>query len=83
MRNAKFRRQHNIGRFIVDFYCHDARLVIELDGRIHDKQKARDAMRDDWMIASGLTVLRFENETVQERLDIVLDRICECLDARR
>ena len=69
LRNAKFRRQHNIGRFIVDFYCHEARLVVELDGKIHSKQKERDAERDAWMIASGLTVLRFENKAVWNHLD--------------
>ncbi|MGB3298450.1 MAG: DUF559 domain-containing protein [Phormidesmis sp.] len=79
LQNAKFRRQHNIGKFIVDFYCHEARLVIELDGTIHDRQKERDAERDAWMMASGLTVLRFENEAVWNRLDLVLDKICERL----
>lgn len=79
LQNTKFRRQHNIGKFIVDFYCHEARLVVELDGKIHDRQKEQDAERDAWMMASGLTVLRFENEAVWNRLDLVLDKICECL----
>ncbi len=79
LHNAKFRRQHNIGRFIADFYCHEARLVIELDGKIHDTQKAQDAARDMWMLASGLTVLRFENEDVRKRLDFVLEEIVKAL----
>ena len=76
---AKFRRQHNIGRFIVDFYCHEARLAIEVDGGVHDTQKERDAERDAWLAASGLTVLRFENEAVSDRLEGVLREICLCL----
>ncbi len=79
MHDAKFRRQHNIGRFIADFYCHKARLVVELDGKIHEMQEARDAARDAWMIASGLTVLRFKNEDVWERLDFVLEEIVKAL----
>lgn len=77
--NAKFRRQHNIGRFIADFYCHQARLVVELDGMIHKTQKARDEERDAWMVASGFTVLRFENNDVRERLDFVLEEISKVL----
>ncbi len=79
LHDAKFRRQHNIGRFIADFYCHKSRLVIELDGKIHEMQEARDAERDAWMVASGLTVLRFENEDVWERLDFVLEEIVKAL----
>ena len=52
------------GRFIVDFYCHEAQLVIELDGAIHKGRQDHDAERDAWMIANGLTVLRFKNETI-------------------
>lgn len=55
--NTKFRRQHNIGQYIADFYCHAARLVIEVDGEIHEMQKERDCDRDSWMQAHGLTVL--------------------------
>ncbi|MEO1619906.1 MAG: DUF559 domain-containing protein [Cyanobacteria bacterium J06632_3] len=76
LRNTKFRRQHNIGRFIVDFYCHQAQLVIELDGAIHKTQQAKDAERDAWMKATGLHVLRFENEAVWYQLDVVLETIC-------
>jgi very-short-patch-repair endonuclease len=72
---AKFRRQHNIGRFIVDFYCHEAQLVIELDGKIHQTQQEKDAERDAWMEASGLTILRFENEAIWDRLECVLEEI--------
>ena len=75
LKGAKFRRQHNIGQFIADFYCHEARLVIELDGDIYQTQQTQDKMRDDWMIACGLKVLRFKNEAVATELDKVLKEI--------
>ena len=50
----KFRRQHNIERFIADFYCHDGQLVIEVDGPIHDSQLEKDNLRNAWMDAVGL-----------------------------
>jgi very-short-patch-repair endonuclease len=78
--NAKFRRQHNIGQFIADFYCHAARLVIELDGEIHNHQKFEDANRDEWMQAHGLTVLRFGNGEVLDNLGEVLGVIAEVLE---
>ena len=53
--------------------------MVELAGKIHEMQKARDAERDAWMIASGLTVLRFDNEDVWERLDFVLEEIVKAL----
>ena len=43
----KFRRQHPFGRYIADFYCDECKLVIELDGKIHDYQKESDAIRDE------------------------------------
>lgn len=75
LNGAKFRRQHNIGQFIADFYCHQAQLVIELDGPIHNQLKARDTERDAWMRANGLNVLRFENDCVQNDLITVLEEI--------
>ena len=71
----KFRRQHNIGHFIADFYCHEARLVVEIDGPIHEQQRARDSERDAWMQACGLRVLRFENAEVFEELEEALAEI--------
>ncbi|MBE9138108.1 DUF559 domain-containing protein [Nodosilinea sp. LEGE 07088] len=74
---AKFRRQHEIGPFIADFYCHDARLVIELDGKVHLTQGLRDQDRNNWMQANGLTVLRFSNDDVFEHTEDVLSAIAE------
>ena len=71
----KFRRQHPIGRFIVDFYCARYRLVIEIDGEVHRGQVARDAARTAWLRARGYVVIRFENRQIEQDLDHVLGRI--------
>ncbi|WP_395394640.1 endonuclease domain-containing protein [Novosphingobium sp. BL-8A] len=56
----KFRRQHPSGNYVADFYCHDARLVVEVDGSCHDmgNNPARDAKRDAWFQEIGLRVIR-------------------------
>ena len=73
----KFRRQHPIYQFIADFYCHDAKLVVELDGEIHntDEHKEYDDNRTAEMENLGLTVIRFTNEQVENDLDRVLTEI--------
>ena len=75
LHGTKFRRQHNIGQYIVDFYCHAAKLVIELDGGIHELQKDRDSDRDTYLKANGLQVLRFQNEEITQNLPQVLQTI--------
>lgn len=61
---AKFRRQHPIGPFFADFFCVEARLVIELDGPIHRQRRRHDCRRDVWLVACGLRVLRLSNDKV-------------------
>jgi len=63
---AKFRRQHPLGRYIVDFFCCDAELVVEVDGDVHDTDRARrhDAVRDAFLVACGLRIVRLRNVTV-------------------
>ena len=61
--------------FIADFYCHQLKLVIELDGRIHDFQKEYDINRDAIMNAMGLKVIRFSNEEVFSNWDDIVDVI--------
>ncbi len=73
--NAKFRRQHALGRYVVDFYCESARLIIELDGASHFPTPRRDVQRDAFLRACGMTVLRFENCEILERLEDVLRAI--------
>jgi very-short-patch-repair endonuclease len=71
---VKFRRQHGIGRYIADFYCAELKLVIELDGDSHYQEGGQeyDQIRDAFMHALGLTVLRFTNRDVMNNLDGVL-----------
>ncbi|MEI6348544.1 MAG: endonuclease domain-containing protein [Bacteroidota bacterium] len=75
--NLKFRRQHPIGRFIVDFYCHELKLIVEIDGSIHDTeiQKERDESRTFMFEELGLKVIRFENQMVMNDLTKVLAEI--------
>ena len=70
--NVKFRRQHSIDRFIVDFYAPEVAVVIEVDGAIHDEQAEYDALRQAYLESLGLRVLRFTNEDVMQRIEHVL-----------
>ncbi len=71
----RFRRQHAIGRFIVDFYCSKAFLVIEVDGQIHETNAVEDAARQAFLESLGLKVLRFSNADVLESLAHVLETV--------
>jgi very-short-patch-repair endonuclease len=77
-----FRRQQIIGKYVVDFYCHAASLVVELDGGIHVKQVERDKERDEELIARGLEILRFKNEQVRHELANMLAQIADACRAR-
>ena len=70
-----FRRQHSIDRFIVDFYCPSACLVVEVDGPIHRRTSEDDRTRQEFIESLGLRVLRFENEQVVSNTESVLDQI--------
>ncbi|HRJ43323.1 MAG: endonuclease domain-containing protein [Caldilineaceae bacterium] len=75
LEGLKIRRQHPIGRFIADFYCHEARLVIEIDGGIHDSQAGRDAARTEYLEQRGFRVLRIRNEAITANIEQVLAEI--------
>ena len=77
-----FRRQQVIAGFIVDFYCHAASLVVELDGPIHASQAAYDTERDRVLAEKGMRVLRFQNRQVHENLEDVLQRILQACRER-
>lgn len=79
LNNAKFRRQHNIGQIIADFYCHEAKLIIELDGGIHQQRQAEDRIRDEWAASNGIRVLRFPNKRVFDDVEEVLSEIAAAL----
>lgn len=70
-----FRRQQVIQGFIVDFYCHKAGLVIEVDGDIHDLQKEEDERREKVLSQMGLRVVRFRNDEVLRDLSAVVNKI--------
>jgi very-short-patch-repair endonuclease len=78
--DAKFRRQHPIGRYIVDFFCKEYRLVVELDGGQHRDQQTYDARRDAFLREQGLSVLRFWNNDVLGETEGVLQQIWELIE---
>ena len=75
----KFYRQKPIDRYIVDFYCPRKKLVIEVDGGIHDSemQQEKDALREEFLRTKGLRVLRFRNEEISRNLHGIWLRILE------
>jgi very-short-patch-repair endonuclease len=75
--NLRWRCQHPIGRFIVDFYCPACRLIIEVDGGIHQQQQDYDLARTEHLQEYGYTVIRFSNEAVESNLETVLATIHE------
>jgi very-short-patch-repair endonuclease len=70
-----FRRQHPVGLFVLAFYCAAHKLVIEVDGGLHDEQVEQDTYQTQHLNASGYRVLRFRNEEVLTDLSFVLARI--------
>ena len=71
----KFRRQHSIGPYIVDFYCKEENLIIELDGSQHMGSREYDKERDSYMKTLGIKVLRFWNSEIDKNIDEVLIKI--------
>jgi very-short-patch-repair endonuclease len=84
MASLRFRRQHPIGPYIVDFYCSAAKLVVELDGSQHgeDKAVAYDRARTEWLEARGFHVLRIWNHEFFKNRDEALERIWRTLKDR-
>jgi very-short-patch-repair endonuclease len=79
----KFRRQHTIGPFVADFFCLEAKLVIELDGSQHADQLHRDESRSEFIRGAGYAVLRIWNHEVISEIDAVLQRIADALEQSR
>lgn len=83
LNGKKFLRQHPIrfemdsGKrfFVADFYCHQKKLVVEIDGKIHLRQKDYDELRTHIINALGIKVIRFRNEEVEENVEQVLERL--------
>ena len=76
---AKFRRQHPIGRYILDFYCAERKLCIELDGGQHGEAVAYDQLRDQWLLGQGIQILRFWNNQMLTETEGVLEMIYQAL----
>jgi len=74
---VKFRRQHPLGAYVLDFACLDPKLAIEVDGSQHLDQASYDARRDQWLEAQGFQVLRFWSNDVMSQTDAVVSRIFE------
>lgn len=75
--NLKFRRQHQIGSYIVDFYCNENKLIIEFDGEVHnnEEQQKHDSIRDKYLTSIGNKVLRFKNEELLNHPESVFEKI--------
>ena len=79
LKGLKFRRQHPLDKFIVDFYCNEKKLVVELDGAVHDEKINKDYAEARTALLAGLNVfvLRFRNEEVINNMKEVLKKISE------
>ena len=75
-----FRRQHPYGIYILDFFCHEANLAIEVDGPVHQGSKEYDGERTQYLESTGLIVIRFSNEEIEENVDKVIESIYVCLN---
>lgn len=82
LKGYKFRRQHPISLFIADFYCHQLKLIIEIDGEYHHlpEQIEKDLERTQILESNGLQLIRFTNEEVQENLEGVIAKITLKID---
>jgi very-short-patch-repair endonuclease len=77
-----FRRQYPIGRFVADFVALQARLVVEVDGRCHERRRTSDARRDRKLARLGYRVLRLEAQLVMKQLPVALERVRQALRER-
>ena len=84
MAGLKFRRQQVMGPYVLDFYCHQRGLAIEVDGSQHFEpdQETRDRERSQWLESAGLRVLRFSNSEVLNKMDVVLDQILTVAESK-
>ena len=81
----KFRRQQGIGKYIVDFCCPEAKLVVELDGAPHSTEfgAEKDRKRTEYLESQGFRVIRFENRSILKGMESVLEAIRDCLGAEK
>lgn len=76
---CRFRRQHPVGIYIADFYCHKVKLIVEIDGSIHNREDVieKDKVRADDLENWGYKLMRFTNEQVTNNMEVVLEKITE------
>jgi very-short-patch-repair endonuclease len=79
---VRFRRQHPIDIFIADFYCHEVRLVVEIDGEIHNQQEEYDDGRSAEMEKFGIKIIRFRNFDVENDIEKVVTEIKSTVNKR-
>jgi very-short-patch-repair endonuclease len=79
LHGLKFRRQVPFSPYIVDFYCAELKLVIELDGNSHNDRREYDKSRDDYLRSIGLHVIRFKNDVLYEEPETIHTVICDYL----
>ncbi len=77
----KFKRQHSVGPYILDFYCPDKKLAIELDGSQHLQNKEYDRERTDYLSVLGIKIIRFWNNEINTNIDGVLQKIISELNS--
>lgn len=83
LRGYKFRRQHPVGPFVVDFFCASAQLVVEIDGPVHDAQTDQDDERQHLLETRGYRIPRIRSTDVDRDLPAVLQRIAQAIDASK
>jgi very-short-patch-repair endonuclease len=81
----KFRRQHGLGQYVMDFYCPELKLCVELDGEVHDSEQAfnHDEERTAFLQENGISVLRFENYIVREDIQTIINAILLFAEERK
>ena len=81
----KFRRQHGLGQYVMDFYCPELKLCVELDGEVHDSKQAfnHDEERTAFLQENGISVLRFENYIVREDIQAIINAILLFAEERK
>jgi len=79
---VRFKSQHPVDIYIVDFYCHAAKLIVEIDGGYHLKKEARenDIAREAELLELGLRVIRFTNDQILDNIDKVIKKIIESIN---
>jgi very-short-patch-repair endonuclease len=81
LNGIKFRRQHVLAPYILDFYCSSKKLAIEIDGGTHIGHEKYDRIREDFLKVRGITIIRFSNTEIKQNLSFVIDKIKEILNS--